>query len=182
MNRMKKNCLLLLFAIALSACIGGSGLQQVKVEGRYMVTLPTFLEKSDRLNEEASLQMENALKEFYVVIIDEPKSEMDIALAEGYFHDSVKNDLETYSQLIFDNYEVAFTNPEFSEVVDTTIHNMKAKVTTLTATLEELNIFYTIGVIEGENDYYQVLTWTLIGRRKKHESQMNAILHSLQEL
>jgi hypothetical protein len=59
---------------------------------------------------------------------------------------------------------------------------MPAKLTTLKGTAEGIDVFYSIGIYEGKERYYQVLAWRLSGKEYSYKSKMNKILYSLKEL
>jgi hypothetical protein len=59
---------------------------------------------------------------------------------------------------------------------------MPAKLTTLSGTVEGIDVFYSIGIYEGKDSYYQVLAWTLKSKQYSYKTKMNKILYSLAEL
>jgi len=45
-----------------------------------------------------------------------------------------------------------------------------------------LDVYYKFAAIEGKNDYYQVLTWTLKEKRDQHQQQMEVMINSFKEV
>lgn len=83
---------------------------------------------------------------------------------------------------MIDNFKESLTNPVVSKATDTIINNMPAKIVSLKAQIDDLDIFYAIGLYQGEEDYYQLLTWTLANKENRNKEEMNKILYSLKEV
>ena len=96
--------------------------------------------------------------------------------------DYYENNIEGYSKLILEGFQESLSNPYQSDVVDTTVNNMPAKLTTLSGKVEGIDAFYSIGIYEGKDRYYQVLAWTLKSKQYSYKSKMDKILYSLKEL
>ena len=71
--------------------------------------------------------------------------------------------------------------PGQTEVIETNVNGLPTRLTTINGKIEGLGIFYTFGVYEGKDNYYQVIVWTLTERKVKYQSKMEAILQSLIE-
>ena len=178
---MKKGLFLFLIVSLFCSCSGDT-LKTVTIEDKYSISLPSFLSKGNNLNEDASLQYQNLLKEFYVIVIDEQKSELQRALVQYDLTETYTNDLTGYSELLLNAFEQGVYVTQKSEPIDTLINNMPAKLITILGRVNGIDIFYSIAFIEGERRYYQIMTWTLLSRQYKYEDKMSEIIHSLVEL
>ncbi|MDC9721495.1 MAG: hypothetical protein PSN34_01815 [Urechidicola sp.] len=179
---MRKTVIFILTILLFQSCGSGEEEQLVTVGNKYSLSIPSFLTKVSNLNDDASLQYQHAWKEFYVIAIDESKAEMQKAIIENDLEDLYKNNIEGYSKLILDGFKESLSNPYQSEIIDTTINKMPAKLTTLSGTVEGIDAFYSIGIYEGKTSYYQVLAWTLKSKQYSYKTKMNKILYSLAEL
>lgn len=166
----------------LQSCIESDKFQSVKVEDKYILSIPDFLIKASHLNYDASLQYQHAWKEFYVIVIDESESEFNRAIWLNDLTDFVSKDVNGYSLIILESFKNSMENIEIKDVIDTTIHKMPAKITSFNGTLDRKKAYYSVGIYEGINRYYQVLTWTTSSNELKYKSKMNKILYSLKEL
>src|SRR5688572_23783765 len=83
------------------------GTQTVKIDGRYVMEIPGSMEKTSELNNEASMQYQNMLQELYVIVIDEPKLQLDIALEQNSLYDQYTSDLDGYARLITENMKAS---------------------------------------------------------------------------
>jgi len=175
---MKKLIAFLCF-IALISC-ETEKIETVTVPGKYTVELPGFLSKATTLHDDASLQYQNTFKEFYVVIIDEPKLAFtSVAEGAGY-----SPDLQGYFDILTDSFQKNSTDAKIENKKDIQINGLKGKSFTSEATLEENNIevFYKVAYVEGKNEYYQIVTWTLKDSKEKYSQQMDQIISSFKEL
>lgn len=176
-----------IIVIALVAlCLAGCGkgvteFETVRVKGMYSLDLPDFLTETDDLNDEASLQYQNPFREFYAIVIDEPKTELIKALEVNSLYDYYSADLEGYSQLLLDGIENAAEMNDIPEFTDTKINGLKARTIGLEGVTDGISIYWKIAYIEGNNNYYQVLAWTLSEKRETHEKDMEAIINSFKE-
>ncbi|MDG3580918.1 hypothetical protein [Galbibacter pacificus] len=179
---MKKTFTLLLTILFLQSCaLGGDREQIVSVEDRYTLAVPSFLSKANDLNNDASLQYMNGIREFYVVVIDEPKDGLQQLLDENDLSSIYNNDIDSYADISLNILSNSINSPVHGEVVDTLINSMPARLTTLKGEIDGIDVFYYIGAYEGIKNYYQVLSWTLASRESTHKQRMNKVLCSLKE-
>ena len=72
-----------------------------------------------------------------------------------------ESNIECYSKLILDVLKKSLSNPIQSTLIETTVNAMPAKLTTLNGKIEGIDAFYSIGIYEGKERYYQVFFWPL---------------------
>jgi len=182
-QHMKRLNILLLTILFITSCQSGDTERLVTIENKYSISLPSFLVKaSTTLNAEASLQYLHTWKEFYVIVIDESKSEMQKALADNNLTDKYSNDIKGYSDLLLNGFEQSISISHKSDIVDTLINNMPARVFTINGRVEGIDAFYSLAFIEGKERYYQIMTWTLSSKEYEYKDKMRKILYSLKEL
>lgn len=180
---MKKLIILFLTILIISACQSGDKEQIVKIDNKYSISIPSFLVKSNiTLNEEASLQYLHTWKEFYLIVIDEPKKDLLKALIENNLIDEYSNDLNGYTSLILDGFEQSVTISQKSEIIDTSINNLPARLITIKGRAEGINVFYSISILQGKERYYQIMAWTLQSKEYEYKDMMNNIMYSFKEL
>ena len=179
---MQRLNILFLTILFITSCQSGDTEKLVTIENKYSISIPSFLITTNALNEEASLQYLNARKEFYVIVLDEPKSEMYKALVDNDLTDTYSNDLEGYSDLILDNYKQSISISHMSNIVDTFINNMPARLLTINGQVEGVDILYSLAFIQGKERYYQIMVWTSSSKESEYKDKMNKILYSFKEL
>lgn len=181
---MQKLYIFILTILFFNSCQSDDKEQVVKIENKYSISIPSFMTKDRNLNKNATLQYrhQNALKEFYVIVIDESKEEVQKALSEHNLTLIYSNDIKGYTNLILSDFEQHIKILEKSELIDTLVNNMSAKLLTLSARAEDIEAFYALAFIEGKKRYYQITIWTLASKKHEFEEKMNQILYSLKEL
>ncbi|RWZ85515.1 MAG: hypothetical protein EO766_16740 [Hydrotalea sp. AMD] len=147
---MKNITILLLTILSLNSCQSGDEQQTVTIENKYSVAIPSFLTKASGLNDDASLQYQHAWKEFYVIVIDESKAEMQKALDDNNLSETYSNDIKGYSELLMNRFEQAISVSHKSEIVDTTINNMPARLLTISGRAEGIDAYYSLAYIQGK--------------------------------
>lgn len=176
----KLSIFLLLFMFV--SCQDRDKVQVVTIGDKYSLTIPAFLQEVTNLNEDASLQYQHALKEFYVVVIDEPKSELLKALEENGLNAVYSNDVDGFANLLIDGLDDVVTITKKSDVIDTVLNTMPARLINIHGEIEGISAFYSIAYVEGKETFYQIMTWTLASKEKKHKDKMEKLLYSLKEL
>ena len=174
--------LVLLFTLLMVSCADEDGEQTITIDNKYSLTIPAFLSEVDNLNDDASLQYQNVMKGLYVVVIDEPKDELHQVLVDYNLTDRYESNLDGYANLILDGLNESLTDPKQTEVIETNVNGLPVKLTTMVGTIENIRIFYTYGIYEGKDTYYQVIVWTGSDMQSKYQSKMEAVLQTLKEL
>lgn len=180
---MKKQFFLIPTLLFLISCQSNDKEKIVTIDNKYSISLPSFLVKANTtLNEDASLQYLHTWKEFYVVVIDESKAEVQKALQDYSLTDTYSNDINGYSDLILKNFERSISTYQMSEITDTTINDNPARILTTKGSSEGIDAYYSIAFIQGKKRYYQVLVWTLSNKESEYKDKMKKIIFSLKEL
>lgn len=179
---MKKITILLLTILSLNSCQSGDEQQTVTIENKYSVAIPSFLTKASGLNDDASLQYQHAWKEFYVIVIDESKAEMQRALENYNLSESYSEDIKSYSDLILKVFEQTISVSNKSKIIDTIVNNMPARLLTVSGRVEGIDAYYSLAFIQGKERYYQIMAWTLSSKEHEYKDKMNRIMYSLKEL
>lgn len=169
----------LLAALTLFLAVScGDDTQTVTVK-HYSLTLPTFLTVTKGLNDAASLQYQNAGREFYVLVIDEPRKTFEDLLKENAL--GYEPNLDGYSGLLIESLVEGSGAKEKPAVTAKKINGLDARVTSVKGEVSGEKVFWKIAYVEGKNTYYQVLCWTSQAKQDEYEPQIDAILESFKE-
>ncbi|WP_412476988.1 hypothetical protein [Flavobacterium sp. TBRC 19031] len=174
-----KKTLLLLVLVAFS-CDVKEEFKTITISDKYSLDIPDSFEKADNLNDEASLQYQNALKEFYVIVMDEPKETFDTAVTQ--YQVDMTPDLEGYYKAIQLNLKNAIKNIKIFNEKNTEINGRKAKIFSITGNVEGYDIFYRYALVQGKKDYYQIMLWTEQKNGDHYLSTMDQSINSFKEL
>lgn len=175
-----KNTLIAALLLLCFACSTETKTVTVKRE-KYSIELPDYLSETSILNEEASLQYQNLLKQFFVIALDESKTELQEALLANGLEDDYSFDLEGYSELMIENFREFVGLGGIPDFTETTINGMRAFTVDIEGTIDGEVIYWKVAYIEGKNNFYQLLVWTGGTKKKQYEEQMQDVINSFRE-
>ncbi len=156
----------------------------VKIKGKYQMSIPNYMKQTNQLNDEASLQYNNLFKETYVIVIDESKEQFVSAIKEAGINESSHSTIESYRdiqmQLLRENINIS--NEKISE--KKTLNGMNSEQVAFVGKISGVDdeISYILTFIEGENDLYMIMGWTLNKYSKKYTNTFLQIADSFKEL
>ncbi len=181
-NNMKNTIVLSVIVLIISSCGLGREKEEVIIEGKYKMKVPTNMSETFDLNDDASLQYQNLFNELYLIVIDEDLADFNASLEENELEELYSADLEGHCNLLIDAFamEVDITNE--SEPVDLEINGLPAKQVELEAYMEGLDVYYCYTFIEGKNNFYQILSWTLLDEKDQHAKILKKIPLTFEEL
>jgi hypothetical protein len=177
---MKTRLIAVLLFFFVVSC-GGESSQTINIEGRYRLTLPEWMTVTKDLNEDASLQYQSTAKEFYAIVIDEPKANLQKVLAENNLSDDYSSNLKGYSQFIIDGMDRSISVDKIPPFAETSIQGLPARELSFEGLSSGYKVYWKLAFIEGKDHYYQVMVWTLAQNQKKYEKEMNTIVKSFTE-
>lgn len=90
------------------ACQSSFGYKTVNFEDKYSLTIPAILTETDDINDDASMQFKNEFIEFYVLVFEESKEEINDLFIDANLPEFYDLNLENYSNLIWKNLENNF--------------------------------------------------------------------------
>jgi len=182
MKTLKFSALAFLF-LGLVGCSGEIAWKTDKSTGFYEIDIPERMEVMDDLNPDATSQFGyikeegDAAKEHYVIVLMETKEE--IATYDLGF----ELDAMSYSELALqalegglDSYEVLTKNAKVEKV-----NGMDCVKNEISGSIGDVNVFYKLGLFEGEKAFYQVLTWTIEDQKDEFGPHMDKIINSFKE-
>jgi len=169
---------LLLVVVLFVGCQKETFYQTVKIKKQYSVALPTFLKKTEVLNDEASLQYQDTNKEFYVIVFDEPKIEAQQALKSL----ALPTDFTSYSDVVVKDIKASLQNADFSQIENSTINGLEARTFSVTGNFDAIPIYYQMAHLQSKNTFYQIMMWTTPSKKEKYRDEMNKIIASFKEL
>jgi hypothetical protein len=169
----RKFTLLTAFLFIITSCSNETAFKEVKVNDRYAISIPEYLQPCTDLHKDASFQYQNTDKDIYAFVIDERKKTM------------AKYDLDYDIDLYFKVASQPFLetkNGKVSPPAHEKIDGHDALVTEITGNLDGIDVYYKMGVVETPYAFYQILTWTRADNKAKYESDMKRMIESFKEL
>lgn len=123
--------------------------------------------KLDRLSEEASIQIYNAVKDVYVLVIDEEKE---------IFSDDMQ--LGDYTDVVKKNMESNVDNVSSTEIEEFSLNDNNAEYFEISGEIEKVKISYICITVESSEKFYQVIGYTPTNKFEKNKSEMKEVLNS----
>ncbi len=143
----------------------------IEINNQYRLSVPKYMTKAYDLNDDASLQYQNIYKETYIVVIDEPKDNMVATFKEsGEYNDAlsvIKNYKDIQLQILSESIDITMTsNPKSAQIngLDAEFAEFDGKVAGI-----EFGISYFLTFIEGKENVYMIMAWTLKNRKEKYK-------------
>lgn len=153
-------------------------------EDLYEIAVPKYMKKASGLNQDASMQFENILKETYLAIIDEDKSDFVDAFSE---YDALNPEMSTIAN--YRNIQVDYFMESLQVIKNGTpkamnINGMPAEQVEFTGRVKDVpyDIFYLMTFVEGDEDLYMIMTWTLSDSEDKYKPTLYTMAESFKEL
>lgn len=179
---MKKLIPYLLVIWVFTSCQDSDTVSSVTINDTYSIEVPSFLSEAKDLHEDASLQYQNTFKEFYVVVIDESKESLHTLIEDAELTGLYSKDFEGFTQINLDHFESVVTDFSQIEPIDTVINDLHARTVTVSGKVDGIDIYYAIAFIDGRDNYYQVMTWTLKTKKDDFAERMDRMINSFKEI
>lgn len=172
---LKKILLCSLCSILLVSCKHDTVFTEVKVNNRYSVDIPDYLQACTDLHKDASLQYQNTEKDIYAIVIDEKKITM-----QDY---NLDYDIDTYYKNIASQpFAESIKDGKISIPGRQEINGNKALVAEITGKIDQNEVYYRLAVIESKYEFYQVLVWTRAENKETYQGDMIHLIESFKEL
>lgn len=172
-------CISLFFVVA---CQSSFGYKTVTFEDKYSLTIPAILTETDDLHAEAALQLKNEFIEFYVLVFDESKEEINDLFIDANLPEYYDMGLENYSNLIWESLNNNFEIYNYTGFFDLKINGLPAKYVEFNGKFSDIDIYYSLTVIEGEKNFYQISSWTLTSMESRNKEKIDEIKFTFKEL
>lgn len=173
---MKKITSLLSLLFLVTNAFSQSLTKEIKIKRSFELTVPNYMNRTVGLNDVASLQFKNTVKDIYGVVIEDDKEELVLAeLNYSSINEFVEETIKTFlenesskkisSPLFKKNGEINFA--EF----DASYFDDELKV----------EVYYLFGIVETKSTFYKVLLWCGGSEKEKYKEEFRKILYSFKE-
>jgi len=152
--------------------------------GRYEMKIPKYMKSTNGLNTDASLQYQNLFKEAYVAVIEEPTEGFISIFKEIDEYDDSISPVENYRTTQIEYFKEGMNVTYLSDPVSKSINGLDAIQQELIGTpLDiEYEIYYLFTFVEGANDMYMIMHWTLSEKEEKFKETYNYMAESFREI
>ena len=179
---MKQFIIICISLFFVAACKSSFRYKTVNFEDKYSLTIPAILTETDDINDDASMQFKNEFIEFYVLVFDESKDEINDFFMKVNLPEYYDMGLENYSNLIWESLNNNFEIYNYTDFFDVDINGLPAKYVEFKGKFSDIDIYYSLTVIEGEKNFYQISSWTLTSMESRNKEKIDEIKFTFKEL
>jgi hypothetical protein len=166
---------ILIALFTFNSCKHETVFTEVKVNNRYSLSVPDYMQPCTDLHKDASLQYQNIDKDIYTLVIDEKKKTM-----QDY---SLDYDIDTYfNNIASQGFSENIKDGKVSIPGRQQINGHKALIAEITGKIEENEVYYKLGLIETPYEFYQILVWTRAQNKEELAPDITKMIESFQEL
>ncbi|WP_228235697.1 hypothetical protein [Allomuricauda sp. M10] len=161
---------------------GAENYNTVSIHDEYQVNIPKFMRSTTGLNDQAALQFQNAFKETYTIIIDEPKQEfVDVFKELDQYNDNISL-LENYREIQLQSFTSTISISYESEIKPLNINGLDAESVQIDGSVEGIDeeIAYFLTFVEGTDNIYMMMSWTLQSKKEEHKKTFETIAQSFE--
>ncbi len=158
--------------------------KEVKVDNEFAVHVPDYMTETEDLNSDASMQYAHLMKEVYVIVVKEDKSEVEVLYDVLDIGEDTASALDNYTDMREQMFSTNLKEFNLINTKETEINGSEAVQMEFTGKVEGVNrtIWYLVTLIEGEKNVYMLMTWTLQNRESKYRETFEMIARSFRVL
>ncbi len=135
-------------------------------DGKVQLTVPTGW-KTQNLNDQAVIQVAKAREEFYAIVVPRNKEDFDETANVDDLVTLMQKDMES----VVENAEITDSKP-------IEINGLRGRQFEVKGSVEKLRVTYIFFVLETEEQYYQIMSWTLTSRFQKNKPILRDVMSS----
>jgi hypothetical protein len=147
-----------------------------KAGHQYYISMPDYMSKTLGLNDAASAQYKNTVKEAYVIVIDDSKEELDIVHMRF-------SGAEDFYESFADGFLADQKKRKIGKPTTTTVGDVKFVQTEASYYDEDakMKVNYFVTIAETKTHFYKILCWTDDKNKDRLRADYNKIALSLRD-
>jgi hypothetical protein len=142
----------------------------------FTISLPSYMTKTAGVNNAASIQFKNTIKDIYGIVIYDSKEELKMV---DMLFSSVTEFFESFSKdFLKDEEKRTISKPISKKIGNTNFIEFEASYYDKESKIE---IAYVIGVVETPTTFYKILCWSSSENKDKYKADFQKIIYSLKD-
>lgn len=173
---MKFKMIFTAMLIVLSSSMNYTKANEYKVGNVFYIDLPDYLQKTMGINDDASFQFKNVVKDIYGFVIEDDKENLELL-------DVKFNNVMEFYEFSIKDLAIENMEPTLGTPVQKTVNNKKYVLNDIVFSEKNSStgIYYFAAVVETDNTYYQVRCFCDIKDKDKYKADFEKILYSLND-
>lgn len=178
MNNLKWIGIVIL-AVVITACSGAIEYNNMSFDNnQYSLDVPTYMEKQASGNEATSMEYGNEMRAHFAMVIAETKQSLeDVGLDFT---------IEDYADFAVNFTKDAITDAQVERVHDDikVINGLESISFKLRGIFEEIGeeLFYYITIFKSDDNFYNLTSYTTVGKEAKYTPVIETMINSFKEL
>jgi len=175
---MKKTITTLIIALLLmnTAIFSQTTFKEYKAGHVFNISLPEYMNKTAGLNNAATIQFKNVIKDVAGFVIEDNKEELKLAeinytSINEYYEDIIKDFAK-------DEEKRAVSEPKSKKIGETNF--METDVSYYDKE-SKISIYYFVGLVETPSAFYKIFCWGTLENKDKFKADFQKILYSLKD-
>ena len=166
------------------AVVDTSDYKTEMLDDEFQISIPKQMKIATQLNPDATMQFENIIAHTYLVVIKEDRSDFIEAFGDADALDPALSDIANYRKIQVDYFLKRLILKEETDAEALTINGKMAEQKEFTCIVDSQGseIFYVMTFLEGTDDLYWIISWTLSDLEAEHKDSFYAIANSFKEL
>ncbi|MDR0230265.1 MAG: hypothetical protein LBI72_14565 [Flavobacteriaceae bacterium] len=177
---MKKIIGVFFILILTISCNQKKSIQEIQIDTKHTIEVPTGLVKTTDLNPQAVIQLKDANKELYLIVVKEPIEEIDNFFKENKqtLGNQFTQDFKGYADLTYLSLlqKAKVKTPAILRATE--INGLTTYTVKFDALVSGLDVYYNFAAVKGEEYYYQILVWTLNTKKEQNKDEMERMVSS----
>ncbi|MGI0116149.1 NINE protein [Zooshikella sp. RANM57] len=140
----------------------------ISTDGRLSVTVPSHWNVIEKLNEEAVLQVAQLRDENYLIVLAESKMDFETSVS-----------VQEYGELVSN---IILSSLEQSELIagpmSLEVNGHPAVSYEVVGRTQRVNIYYYLVVAQSDEEYFQLVSWTLKSRMNRNKPTLQQVIKS----
>jgi hypothetical protein len=150
------------------ASVSGMGRIVNVPDSKLSLQIPSNWRELKNINADASLSLGNPSREEYFIVLTETKIDLE-------------GNLQDFSDITCDAIFASLTNATMSEPKTLTINGLSAVQREISGSIDRIKISYLHTSLEGKEQYYQLLGWSVVSRKTQAFKAIHDVVHSCKE-
>jgi len=118
----------------------------------FVVEMPPYLNKANNLHPEAQVQGRNNYRDVYFMVLEHERSASDSAFSARF--DTITAGIKNYCRDPYVEMDSTFT-----------VNGLQGKYRRVTGSIKDKRLVFTIALIRGKNQDYEISGWLFTGKR-----------------
>lgn len=141
-------------------------LSTINVEGKFSISIPEYLTKTDSIDSSALLQYQNDKKQLFLLV----------------YEISDTSALKDFFKKTSDDFISKLEHGTLMKYYPEKVNGADAMIGTIRGSVNETGVYYKIAVIQSGNSFYKIITGISENRKSDYDEDMDKIIRGFKKI